>query len=73
MTLIVTTTYRYKRPPRKRKAVALEGAGDRRHEKEPPLNGEAGRRLRLVAQLPRLYVTGQRNPAHRAMRNVTVP
>jgi hypothetical protein len=24
MTRIVTTTYRYKRPPRKRKAVALE-------------------------------------------------
>jgi hypothetical protein len=26
---IVTSTYRYKRPPRKRKAVPLEGAGDR--------------------------------------------
>ena len=25
MTRIVTTTYRYKRPPRKRKAVEIEG------------------------------------------------
>ena len=29
MTRIVTSTYRYKRPPQKRKTVPLQGAGDR--------------------------------------------
>ena len=31
---IVTSTYRYKRPPRKRKAVPLGGAGDRARQAE---------------------------------------
>jgi hypothetical protein len=36
MTRIVTYAHRYKRPPRKRKPVAIEAPGDRHHEKEPP-------------------------------------
>ena len=36
MTRIVTTTYRYKRPPKKRKAVALEVPVIVTAKKEPP-------------------------------------
>ena len=36
MTRIVTTTYRYKRPPRKRKAVALEVPAIVRAKRSPP-------------------------------------
>jgi hypothetical protein len=44
MTRIVTTHYRYKRPPRTRKAVALEAPGGRHREKQPPpeLGGKGG-------------------------------
>jgi hypothetical protein len=44
---IVTSTYRYKRPPRKRAKAGHQGAGDRHHRPEdaqgeaPPLaNGQ---------------------------------
>ena len=36
MTRIVTTSYRYKRPPRKRKAVALEVPAVVRAKRSPP-------------------------------------
>jgi hypothetical protein len=42
--------------------------------RRPPI--PLGRRLRLSLNRPascRVHVTGQRNPAHRAMRNVTPP
>jgi hypothetical protein len=47
MTRIVTSTYRYKRPPRKRKAVPLEGPAivrkarrsQRRHPRQPTMTG----------------------------------
>jgi hypothetical protein len=71
MTRIVTTTYRYKRPPRKRKAVALEVPAVVTRKKEPPLRPRIAA-AEAVYQSPRLH-DGQRNQAHRAMRNVTAP
>jgi hypothetical protein len=41
MARTVSCVHRYKRPPRQRKAIALE-AGDRHHEKEPPPNWKSG-------------------------------
>jgi hypothetical protein len=47
MTRIVTTHYRYKRPPGKGKAVALEvPAGGGHREKQPPPDRGKRRRLR---------------------------
>jgi hypothetical protein len=47
MTRIVTTTYRYKRPPRKRKAVALEvpAVVTRKHAAGPAKSVKAADRL----------------------------
>ena len=44
MTRIVTTTYRYKRPPRKRKAVALEAPAvvTTKSSRRPNLGGKDG-------------------------------
>jgi hypothetical protein len=39
---IVSYVHRYKRPPRKRKAVALDVPAVVTTKKEPPLNGEGG-------------------------------
>ena len=44
MTRIVTTTYRYKRPPRKRKAVALEAPAivTAKSSRRPPSRRKGG-------------------------------
>ena len=71
MARIVTYAHRYKRPARKKPPVALEvrTVVTRKRAAAP----RKRRRLSMVAQLPRLDVMGQRNQAHRAMRNVTAP
>ena len=70
MTRIVTTTYRYKRPPRKRKAVALEGPAvvTAKSSRRPSL-GTKRRRPRFGAA--RHYDDGaaQLNQAHRARQH----
>ena len=55
MTRIVTSTYRYKRPPRKRKAVPLEG---------PAI--VTPRRTAAPASVPRRRDAQQRQPIDRA-------
>ena len=72
MTRIVTTTYRYKRPPRKRKAVALDvPAVVTTKRSRRPTGGKAA--AQVIPRSPRRTTTGQRNPAHQPMRNVTAP
>jgi hypothetical protein len=44
---IVTTTYRYKPPPKKRKAVALQG---RQSSPGPPARAQAGARCAIAGQ-----------------------
>jgi hypothetical protein len=70
-TCIVTTTYRHKRPPRNRKAVALEVPAIVARKKEPPLRPRIAA-AEAVSQSP-AFTTGQRSQTHRAMRNVTAP
>jgi hypothetical protein len=70
MTRIVSYVHRYKRPAQE--AAESSGLGwscDRHHEKEPPPKLEK-RRLSFLLNYP-AGATGPRNPAHRAMRNVT--
>ena len=57
MTRIVTTTYRYKRPPRKRKPVEIEGPTvvTTKSSRRPSLGGRGGGR-----GVPTAYTTGRR-------------
>jgi hypothetical protein len=69
MTRIVSYAHRYKRPPKKKSKgapLAVPAIVATKKNRALPV----GRRLRLF-QSPRRGTTGQRNPAHRAMRNVT--
>jgi hypothetical protein len=78
MTRIVTTHYRYKRPPRKRKAVALEAPaivtakGSRR---PPPVGGkgEAAAEVRLHAPTPVREGAVQPSTPREAARVITPP
>ena len=56
---IVTTSYRYKRPPRKRKAVALEAPAIRHSEKQPPPHRDE-RGGAEASEPPAITTTGQR-------------
>jgi len=75
MTRIVSYVHHYKRPPRKKpKAAALAGPAIVATKKSRRLAGERAQAAAEAgcAMAPPL-VTGQRNQAHRARRNVTAP
>ena len=72
MARIVTYVHHYKRPARKRKAVALEiptVVATEKSRRRPSKQAAA----ESVPRSPRRTRTGRHNPAHRAMRNVTAP
>ena len=72
MTRIVTTTYRYKSPPRKRKAVALEApAIVTAKSSRRPQSGERERRRRprLRSRPPSRRRGSVLNQAHRTRQN----
>jgi hypothetical protein len=64
MTRIVTTTYRYKRPPRKRKAVALEApAVVTTKSRRRPVRGTEEAAAEVSAALPPLREEGAAQPS----------
>ena len=73
MTRISSYAHRYKRPPRLTQRPWLDLRPSPRKRAVARQGRARGRRLRRVPQLPRQTRTGQRNQAHRAMRNVTSP
>jgi hypothetical protein len=70
MTRIVSYVRPYKRPPRKRKAVALDVPAVATTKRSRRPTGKAA--AQVIPRSPR-GTDGQRNPAHRAIRNVTAP
>ena len=75
MTRIVTTHYRYKRPPRKRKAVALEAPAvvTAKSSRRPQSRGRRRRRRRSIAAHPFREGAAQPSTPREAARVIAPP
>jgi hypothetical protein len=74
MTRIVTTSYRYKRPPRKRKPVALEApAVVITKSSRRPVGGTEETAAKVIADLPRLRGEAAQPSTSRVTARVIAP